>query len=319
MSQPAARHLLSVAHRRLGRRGWGVLLGLCWLACVLVGWRLWRHEQVVHHMLHPARQALTAEERAQAQARLPGLREVSFNTTDGLTLRGWYVPSRSGAAVVMVHGAGANRAWFLEEAVALSQRGLGVLLYDNRANGESDGDTQTWGDHEQDDLRGALDFVQAQPDVDPQRLGAVGFSIGAYTVAMVAAQDPRIRAVVLKAVWTSLPDELLFMAGPTGRFNAWLLGQEFSWAGVRLDRVHPGDLVAAIAPRPLLVVAGDQDRDAPMSVSRAVYEAAREPKQWRLIPGATHVDYERLGGDALHQQVAQFFCRGLASKVPAAL
>lgn len=294
------------------RRGWmgGVLcLGLVCLG--LLGWRVWRHEQVVHHMLHPERQAITAEERALARQRLPGLREVSFQAADGLTLRGWYVPSRNGAAVVMVHGAGANRTWFLDEAVALSQRGIGVLLYDNRANGESDGDTQSWGDHEQDDLRGGLNFLQAQPDVDPQRLGAAGFSIGAYTVAMVAAQDPRIRAVVLKAVWTSLPDELLFMAGPTGRFNAWLLGQEFSWAGVRLDRVHPGDLVAAIAPRPLLVVAGDDDHDAPMTVSRAVYEAAREPKQWRLIPGATHVDYERLGGVDLHEQVGDFFTRGL--------
>jgi dipeptidyl aminopeptidase/acylaminoacyl peptidase len=134
-----------------------------------------RHEAQVQHMLHPVRRPVPASALAEARQRLPELQEVVFRSPDGLTLRGWYQPSRNRAAVLLVHGAGENRLWWLDEAEALARRGFGVLLYDSRAHGESEGGLQSWGEHEQLDVIGALDFLSARPDVDPARLGAEGF------------------------------------------------------------------------------------------------------------------------------------------------
>ena len=67
--------------------------------------------------------------------------DVSFETDDGLTLRGWYAPSRNGAAVVLVHGLGGSRLGPRKHARLLAEHGYGVLLYDGRGRGESEGDT----------------------------------------------------------------------------------------------------------------------------------------------------------------------------------
>ena len=60
-------------------------------------------------------------------------------SSDGGHLRGWYVPSRNGAAVVLLHDHGANRLALAPHAAMLTRAGYGVLLLDLRAHGRSDG------------------------------------------------------------------------------------------------------------------------------------------------------------------------------------
>ncbi|HEY1536613.1 MAG TPA: hypothetical protein VGF76_21475, partial [Polyangiaceae bacterium] len=62
---------------------------------------------------HPARTLVTEAERSQAKLALPGLEEISFPGADGETLRGWFVPPKSGAVVILIHGLGGNRASLL--------------------------------------------------------------------------------------------------------------------------------------------------------------------------------------------------------------
>src|SRR5512141_2874574 len=58
--------------------------------------------------------------------------DVSLLTHDGLTLRGWYVPSHNVAAIILLHGYGGNRLEMLDRAALLARHGYGVLLYDER-------------------------------------------------------------------------------------------------------------------------------------------------------------------------------------------
>ena len=116
---------------------------------------IWRAEPLLDS-LQPTRVPVTAADRAHALQRLGPFEDVQFTTADGVTLRGWYKPARNGAAVIFVHGGGNNRLWFLPEAAALVRSGFGVLLFDSRANGESAGALQSWGDHEPADARAAL-------------------------------------------------------------------------------------------------------------------------------------------------------------------
>lgn len=297
-------------------RGWGRRLralapwGLAVLLALALGAKLLHHRQVAHAMLHPVRTPVQPADFALAQQALQGdVRAISFATADGLLLQGWYKPSRTGAVVIFVHGGQGNRLWFLAQAQALAERGIGALLYDSRASGNSEGDTQTWGDLEQEDLIAALNWVSAQPDADPRRLGAEGFSIGASTVCMVAASDPRIKAVVLHSLWSSLRDELRHKSGSA--MSAWLLQLDFWWAGIDLDRVQPAQVIHQIAPRPLRLVAAEGDHDTPVAVEQALFDQASHPKALWRIPGADHMDYREQGGGDLRQGIAQFFAKTL--------
>ena len=122
--------------------------------------------------------------------------DVAFETRDGLTIKGWYAPSRNGAAIVFVHGSGGSRQGPRRQARLLASHGYGVLLYDARGRGESDGDPQgfdwTW----QPDIDAAVEYLKARPDVRDGRIGGVGLSAGAEALIEAAARRADLRAVV---------------------------------------------------------------------------------------------------------------------------
>jgi dipeptidyl aminopeptidase/acylaminoacyl peptidase len=221
----------------------------------------------------------------------PGLHDVEFRTTDGLALRGWYVPSRNRAAVVLVHGTGDNRTQLVPEARMLAARGYGVLLFDHRAHGASEGETTTHGWRESGDVRSAVDFVARQPDADPARLGALGFSMGASAVALAAATDERIRAVVLEATITSMEDACRDESGRAGWLKLLPILFVLRRAGVDVDALQPKIAVGSISPRPLLLIHGDADLNTPVARAFQLFDAAKEPKRILVVRGAGHGGY----------------------------
>ena len=121
--------------------------------------------------------------------------DVAFPTRDGLTLRGWYVPSTNGAAVILIHAFNDNRTGTLYHAALLADHGYGVLLYDTRSQGESEGDLYTWGWDAHQDVIAALDYVQHRSEVDSGRIGVLGLSAGAAIALRAGAETHDIAAV----------------------------------------------------------------------------------------------------------------------------
>ena len=290
---------------------WGSLLIILAVLCCFFAIFFIERMQYLLQSLHPVRSHVTALDGTVARTAMGELSDVVLTTSDGLKLRAWYHPSVTGAVVVFVHGGGNNRMEFLPIASELGRRGIGSLLYDSRANGESDGVLQSWGDKEQADLTAALDFVSARPDVNPMRIGVQGFSIGASTAVMVAAHDRRVHALVLNAVWTSLDDELAYKVSRPQWLDAPLLKLFFTYSGVNLAHVRPMDVISSIAPRAVMMQVGDQDQDTPLAISRALFALAREPKQFATVQGAGHGDYVRRGGHAYVVSIADFFAATL--------
>ena len=107
------------------------------------------------------------------------LEQVAFETADGLTLKGWYVPSRNGAAVIAAPG----RAGSQKQARMLVRHGYGVLLFDRRGEGESQGDPNAFGWDASNDMRAAVAFLQRRPDVENGRIGGIGLSVGGETLS----------------------------------------------------------------------------------------------------------------------------------------
>ena len=114
--------------------------------------------------------------------------DVTFRASDGLELAGWYHPSRNGAAVLVVHGGSSDRKGSVAHAKLLARHGYGVLLYDARGRGESEGSENNYGWDWSKDIAGALDFLERRDDVEPGRIGAVGLSTGADALIDVAAE-----------------------------------------------------------------------------------------------------------------------------------
>ena len=122
--------------------------------------------------------------------------DVTLTTLDGVDLAAWWVPSENGAAVLLLHGAGSTRTATLDHAQVLADAGLGVLMVDARGHGASEGTAMDLGWHGADDLAAAVDWLAARPDVEADRVGAVGLSMGGEEALTLAGQDARVRAVV---------------------------------------------------------------------------------------------------------------------------
>jgi hypothetical protein len=123
-------------------------------------------------------------------------RPVTFAAADGVKLAGWYRASRNHASVLVVHGGGSDRKDSVAHARMLARHGYGVLVYDARGSGESEGNQNSYGWGWQKDVAAALDFLSRQDDVDPGRIGALGISTGADVLLRVAPDREDLSAVV---------------------------------------------------------------------------------------------------------------------------
>jgi hypothetical protein len=247
--------------------------------------------------------------------------DITLSTRDGLTLQSWYVPSTNDAAVILVHAFNGNRTGTIYHAALLAEHGYGVLLYDTRAQGESEGDLYAWGWDAHWDVIAGLDYLQHRPEVDPERIGVLGLSAGAAIAIRAAAETGEISAVVAEGSgWPTLEDWLI-TAEPVDAIwvpEIWVM---YKWVEVVTGIWNPmpvSQAVSRIAPTPLLLIAAGEDR----AFARACFDAASEPKTFwnRDEPGHidalfTHPDeYERRVIGFLDQALLQDNLPGAASQ-----
>ncbi len=287
---------------RVAAHGGRLALAALGALALLAGWKAWRVARETWDDLAPPREAVPAARRAE----LPGGEEVALTTADGLTLRGWYAPSRNGAAVAVLHGLGGSRLQLLPVAADLARRGYGVLALDLRAHGESGGARTTLGEAEQRDVAAAVAFLAARPEVDPRRLGALGFSLGGMALALEAAGDARLAAVALAGVPPSLAD-LVRTDEPGARGEVSLLALRA--AGVAVDAIRPADALCRLAPRPLLLVFGAADPAA--AAAGALRARACGPVRLVVIPGVDHQGYAAAGAARFEAALAAFLDEAL--------
>lgn len=126
---------------------------------------------------------------------------VIVPTPDGLDLVGWYIPAKDGPnapALVCMHGGRDDKRYFLPLGPALHAAGYAVLLVDGRCHGESpdNGVGLTLGLTEKYDVIGGVDYLEARGHA---WVGALGCSQGGASVVLAAAEEPRIKALLLES------------------------------------------------------------------------------------------------------------------------
>jgi fermentation-respiration switch protein FrsA (DUF1100 family) len=236
--------------------------------------------------------------------------EVDLHTADGVRLAAWYTPPRKGAAVILVaHGFGDQRPEWVYEMLARS--GYGVLAWDARAHGESDGEISTVGYLEVLDVKAALDYALAQPNVT--HVGAWGGSMGAATLIRAAAQYPEIEALFVDSSFASMEDEFDYLVPyPVLNPLAKILAEIRT--GISLDELRPVDAIARISPRPVYIVHSAADKVAPPDAGERLYNAAREPKFLWVEEGVPHQQIYHANPRRYRKRLIGFFDEWLLGK-----
>jgi hypothetical protein len=237
--------------------------------------------------------------------------EVAFTTSDGLELEGWYIPSQNRAAVIAFPG----RKGPQRQARVLARHGYGVLLFDRRGEGESDGDRNALGWAGDRDLNAAVEFLRRRPDVDPDRIGGIGLSVGGEMMIEAAAESNGLKAIVSEGAGIRSIRETLAIPGTRKRLEA-SLAHAFVTPGVALfsNDAPPAsleDLIRRVAPRPVLLIYAVPGQGGEAELSETFYDAAREPKAIWRVPDSGHTGGIEARPQEYERRVVGFFDHAL--------
>lgn len=207
--------------------------------------------------------------------------------------------------VVVCHGIGSRKENQAGFDTYLAARGFAVLGFDFRGHGSSQGrlDEGTL-----DDVQAALDFIAAQPQVDPNRLALRGSSMGGMFALRAAAIDKRVRAVaaIAPAVPTFLAGgvESGYLLGLLERENMAVLVDVPSFA-TAVRSLDPRSDIARISPRAVLLIQCKGDALVPFAWTEELFSLAREPKRLLMIEKGHHHFAQQ--DDKTHQATLEWF------------
>ena len=234
---------------------------------------------------------------------------VSFTASDGVDLEGWYRPSQNGASVLMISGGGGNRRSTLRHAKMLVRHGYGVLLYDPRGSGNSEGTINSYGWGWEKDAAAALAFLAQRDDVEPGRVGVLGLSTGADIAIDIAARRDDVKAVVADgSAAIGYQDIKEFSDDPLTRAPMWVL---FKTIEVIQGRSGPkaslADQLARTRAPHLIVSAGTPEKEWGELYDKA---GGARTTLWYL-PNASHTAALRQYPAAYERRVVSFLDKNL--------
>ena len=231
--------------------------------------------------------------------------------TRGGHLAAWYVPSKNGASVLVVHGSGSHRGNVARQAEIVARHGYGVLSIDLPGHGESDGRAHRLGANAQPAVGAALDWLVRQRGVDPGRIAGFGMSLGGEVLLEAASHDARLRAVISDGAERASDDRELGIGSGLARAVGAVTQQVTRGVSGMREPSPLVDAVGRIAPRPvMLVAAGGRPDEIP--VNEAYRRAAGPTATLWTLPEAGHTKGVRVRPAEYERRVAAFLARALA-------
>ncbi|HXZ04457.1 MAG TPA: alpha/beta hydrolase [Ktedonobacteraceae bacterium] len=251
-------------------------------------------------------------------------RDVTFlSRQDHLLLRGWLIPGilpdgrlTVERTIIQVHGANNNRAMVLDICAVLARHGIAVLAYDSRGNGESTPAPSGGGYFEERDVLGAVDYLRSGPLPYPElgrprAIGGWGISIGGDALIFAAAKEPAIKAIVVDSAYATLAEYMQHAFGPFFIFIPGTRLTSMMLYGLDYATVRPVDVIARIAPRPILLIHGADDTDIlPSNMVELDAAASAQPgadvQTW-LVPHAKHIQAYYVDRNTYIDRLITFF------------
>jgi dienelactone hydrolase len=262
-------------------------------------------------VVYPVSEVYVVTHAARAYVPTPELgtayEDVSFTTSDGLRLEGWYVPTKNGATVIVIPG----RKGPQKPARMLAEHGYGVLLFDRRGEGESEGDPNGLGWAGTRDVEAAIAFLRDRPEVDEGRIGALGLSVGGEVLLQAAAELDGLEAVVSEGAGIRSVREAVELPGLGSWIVTGVIGLTTAATAAFTSDLPPPGLknLSADITVPVLFIYATPGQGGE-NLTPTYFEAASEPKElWAAEGGHTGAidaepqEYER--------RVVAFFDRSL--------
>ncbi|MHB8773364.1 MAG: alpha/beta hydrolase [Syntrophales bacterium] len=242
--------------------------------------------------------------------------EVFFDSRDGTSLHGWFVPATGPPAgtVIHFHGNYGNQTYSFKQVHWLPAQGFNVFTFDYRGYGRSEGKPSKRGVYE--DSVAAIEYIVKRPGIDRNNVFVFGQSLGgANAITAVAKNDfPQIRAIVVEGAFSSyrMQAQDAMTASTREKIGnvpclSWQIWP-ISFLAVT-DSYSPGECVHRVSPIPLLLIHCRPDSIVSYQHSVRLYEAAKEPKQLWLIDGCSHLNvFPAAQPDSgYRQKLVQFF------------
>jgi dipeptidyl aminopeptidase/acylaminoacyl peptidase len=254
--------------------------------------------------------------------------EVSFSSRDAdITISAWYIEARgvddpsNAPAVIVVHGRNdcKQRTITLTAGGMLNKHGFNVLLIDLQEHGAStieDG-RMSGGSREYRDILGAWDWLVEQEDIPKERIGVVGFSLGASSSMIAMAEEPQVAAVWEDSGFGALDKILqseLNRVGLPGFFASGgvLMGRVIS--GDNLMEFEPLEAVAELDGRPLYIVHGTADQRVAVEnasdLAAVVNATGGDVTPWITV-GSAHIESVFDYPDEYEERLVEFFSQSL--------
>ena len=228
---------------------------------------------------------------------------VSFRSRDGTKLHGWFVPAAGKAlgTVIHFHGNAQNMSAHFSYVSWLPRHGFNVLAFDYRGYGQSEGAPTRRGVHQ--DAIAALQYIRMREDIEQDRLLILGQSLGgAVAITALAGRDMTgIRGIAVESTFDSYL-EIAKAKAPDMVARIFVS-----------DGLSPKPVVAELSPAPILFIHGTADRVVPYARGKALFDAAKEPKELWTVQGGRHTEAFTRYGTIYQPRLVAFFKECLES------
>jgi predicted alpha/beta hydrolase len=318
---------------------WFGLLLMCSVPLTITIWLVilyfYLRKKYLHHVLRifqekplfiiPRGQPLTEAE------------SVRFPTTNGLILSGCYLKAlgaRRGVILFAVEFR--SDCWSCRPYCEhLVEAGFDVFAFESRNQGTSDSqvdyDPLPWvTEYEVQDACAALAYLKSRPDADARGVGFFGISRGAGAGLIAGADDPYIRCFLTDGVFATYTTIVPYMRqwyrlynhrhtiqgilpswyyGMIGRVGLHQIERKRNCRFPQLERAVP-----RLSPRPWLLIHGEGDAYIKPMMAQSLFDHAREPREFWLVPGAKHNQALQVAASEYRHRVLDFFEKNLLGR-----
>ncbi len=240
---------------------------------------------------------------------------ISFETSDDLTLYGWFIPAvKSDKAVILVHGHTANRNEGMRWVRPFHEAGFHVLTFDLRNSGKSEGDSTSLGYHERNDVIAAVDFLADEKNINS--IGVFGVSMGAATSVLAMAEDKRIQAGIFEAGYADFGDLLVTRAKEDFGLPKYPLIPVVKLVfnlrtGADMDSVSMEKNLPRLSQRPVLIIHCKDDDYIPYEHGLRNFNALKSNREMWTSPCKKHARAWQGDPKTAEFRVVRFFTKHL--------
>lgn len=230
-------------------------------------------------------------------------------------LRGYFIHSltvKARATIIVLHGIGSAKETYFGFARWLAEQGFNVVVYDQRAHGQSGGKYCTFGFYEKIDVSKVIDKVLKRYSKLP--IGIHGTSMGGAVAIQALAIEKRLNFGIIESTFNTLENVIGEYGRDMLKFRSrWLVRRILSRAAT-IARFQPFDIKPVESCRhieqPILMIHGDADEKIPIAFNLDNFNALKtSDKEFFTVKNAGHEDVGEMGGAAYQQKLLDFLNR----------